>query len=230
MAKESALAPCPTCGKDIARSAKTCPLCGAKRKSGGWWWRLPLMIIFGIIGFIGVMNGASKVYHSHDAERSSTTTAANPTATLSADKGDIADSRKLEQLKEQLAAQAENLLPQCGSDDAHAMAANAIENNPNNPNIKVLDFKDFNPETDTMSPEQLQGVIHLEGLTDGAALLKVNKDQDSSLPPKHWPIKNTSTERHCFATVVTNAGTGNVRYRFFFSSKNEPLVEVTALR
>ena|ERR1039458_4385799 len=42
-------------------------------------------------------------------------------------------------------------------------------------------------------------------------------------------IKNTSTDRHCYATVVTNGWQGTVFYRFFLSSKNQPLVEVRRL-
>jgi hypothetical protein len=124
------------------------------------------------------------------------------------------------QLAEQIPAEAESRLPQCGTADAQAMATSAIENSPNNPrNIKVLDFKDFDPEKAArQSPEMLQAVINLEGLAP------------KSSNEMRITVTNTPVERHCFAIVVTNAGQQAVRYRFFFSSKHEPLVEVTPLR
>lgn len=42
---KNALIPCKTCGKEIAKSAKQCPHCGAKNKKSlkqQLWWRLPL--------------------------------------------------------------------------------------------------------------------------------------------------------------------------------------------
>jgi hypothetical protein len=81
----------------------------------------------------------------------------------------------------------------------------------------VLDFKDFDPKTTNLSPEMLQAVINLEGT-------RVDDSGKAQLT-----IKNISTERHCFATVVTNAGEEAIRYRFFLSSKDEPLVEVVPL-
>lgn len=47
--------PCKTCNEEIARSAKTCPKCGAKNKKGkGWWWRIPMFLI-GLVFLISLL-------------------------------------------------------------------------------------------------------------------------------------------------------------------------------
>jgi hypothetical protein len=110
MTTKSLIIPCPTCGKDIARSAKTCPHCGAKpRKSGGWWWRIAV----GIIVLLLLVNSLSRLSSQPHADA-----AANSEPTKA------------------MVTQAENRLPQCGAADAVAAATTTIENNPDNPNIK----------------------------------------------------------------------------------------------
>lgn len=52
---------CNTCGKEIAKKAKTCPHCGAKNKSKkkGIWWKIPLAGLF-LFFTIAVIIGASE--------------------------------------------------------------------------------------------------------------------------------------------------------------------------
>lgn len=211
-----ALISCPTCTKEIARSAKTCPHCGAKAKKRRGWLSAIARVIVILLGIGLLLNGLSKLSDNHGGTNSATTKlAVNKIAPGNDTTTDVG------QLAEQIYAAAETRLPQCGTADAQAMATSAIEDSPNNPpNIKVLDFKDFNPNAPGLSPEILQAILNVEGVSS----LSLGNDKEV-----HLSIKNTSTERHCFATVFTNAGEEAIRYRFFLSSKNQPLVEVLPL-
>ncbi len=51
---------CSSCGKDVSSDAAACPSCGhpMKKKSGGWWWKIPLAIV-GLIVLISAVGGLS---------------------------------------------------------------------------------------------------------------------------------------------------------------------------
>jgi hypothetical protein len=85
----------------------------------------------------------------------------------------------------------------------------------------VLDFKDFDPTTASLSSGMLLAIGHIEGLT-------IDNGWGGALKGP-LVIKNTSTDRHCYATVITNGWQATGFYRFFLSSKNQPLVEVRRL-
>ncbi len=55
-----AMVKCSSCGKDVSSDAAACPSCGhpMKKKSGGWWWKIPLAIV-GLIGLISGVGGLS---------------------------------------------------------------------------------------------------------------------------------------------------------------------------
>ncbi|MAQ71451.1 MAG: hypothetical protein CL565_04575 [Alphaproteobacteria bacterium] len=60
MADNTKLKDCPTCGKEIATTAKVCPHCGAKNKNfkKELWWRIPLACFLALIT-LGIFGKAS---------------------------------------------------------------------------------------------------------------------------------------------------------------------------
>lgn len=76
---------CKACGKEIAKSAKTCPHCGAKNKKSiftkWWFWVIIVIVLFGTVGSSGsdaekesVANNDTKVEESVSPENTTNTT------------------------------------------------------------------------------------------------------------------------------------------------------------
>ena len=59
MEKNTKMTVCKTCGKEFAKSAKTCPGCGAKNKKPVYkrWWFLAIIVIIILIILVSIMGG-----------------------------------------------------------------------------------------------------------------------------------------------------------------------------
>lgn len=74
---------CKVCGENVAKSAKTCPHCGAKLKRSKWWvWVIVALLFFGIIGSSG--NKEDKDAEPEKAVTEASTETAETTAVKSA--------------------------------------------------------------------------------------------------------------------------------------------------
>lgn len=85
---------CKTCSADIAKSAKSCPACGAKNKSPFYkrWWFI-LIVVIVIIGAIG--GGSSSNNNEELASSSSNETTSNETTSKESVKSESKEDNKV---------------------------------------------------------------------------------------------------------------------------------------